>query len=109
LLNAQRFDAQKKFSNGAPRSSSDKSNVGQRLMVENMLLEDHAVIEAQMQRHMIFIADVLCGSTTLSEAFADIGIMTLSTTKTGVKKIWYRKSKWAQNRHDDSIVVEYIQ
>ena len=109
LFNSQRFDAQKKFSNGAPRPSSEKNSVGQRLMAENILLEDHAIIEEQMQRRMIFIADVLCGSTTLSEEFSDIGIMTLSTTKTGVKKIWYRKSKWAQNSHDDSSVVELLQ
>jgi len=109
LLNSQRFDAQKKFSNGAPRSSSEKSSVGQRLMLENMLLEDHAVIDEHMHLHMIFMNQVLDGSIVLSEEYSDIGIMTLSTTKTGIKKIWYRKSKWAQSKNDDVISVEYIQ
>lgn len=109
LITAQRFDAKKKFSNGAPRPSSNQSTVGQRLMLENMLLEDHAVIEEHMHMRMIFMNQVLDGSIVLSDEYSDIGIMTLSTTKTGIKKIWYRKSKWAQNKNDDVISVEYIQ
>jgi len=106
ILNQKSF--KKNFSDAPARKSSSPSLVGQRLMLENILLEDDKDISLRMIQHRIYHADVMSGAVVLDGAFSDIGARYLSTTKHGVKPIWFFKSKWVNN-HCDDIVIDVIE
>lgn len=91
-------------------SSSSSSKVGERIGIENSLLADNAVFASEMRRRGIYPEFVLEGSKVLPPEFSWLGIMTISTLKKGVQKIWYDTRKFKQDTScDDVITVEIIE
>jgi hypothetical protein len=102
----------KNFSNAPAqaRPSSSSPTVGERIGLENSLLADHDTFSREMVRRGIHPYMILEKTTTLPQEFCWLGIMTISTLKGGVQKIWYDTRKYNQQQScDDIITVEVIE
>lgn len=110
LLNQKQY-TKKNFSNApAQARPSSSPSPAERIMVENMLLEEHEVINRAMMGKRIYISDVMMGTKSIPDELSRYGLTTIRTIKEGVKTIWYDKSKVAQDtRRDDIITVEAIE
>lgn len=111
LLNQKQY-TKKNFSNAPAqaRSSSSSPTVGERIGLENSLLADHDTFSREMVRRGIHPYMILEKTTTLPQEFSWLGIMTISTLKGGVQKIWYDTRKYNQQQScDDIITVEVVE
>jgi hypothetical protein len=107
--NAKGYQSQKKFSNAHARGESSSLSPAQRIMTENMLLEDHARIESLLIAQGIFMNRVTYGEVELPLALAHVRIVTMSTLKKGTQKIWFDSQRWANINTYDIITVEAIE
>lgn len=109
LLNANKYD-KKNFSDTRAKTSTSSSSptVGERIMMENMLLSEHPAIERIMMRKKIHIANVMMGYTSIPEELSNYALIEIRTPKEGVQMIWYDKSKYTK-KDDDIITVDAIE
>ena len=110
LLNQKQY-TKKNFSNApAQARPSSSPSPAERIMVENMLLEEHEVINREMMGKRIYISDVMMGTKSIPDELSHYGLTTIRTPKEGVKTIWYNKLKVQRNPHtNDIITVEAIE
>lgn len=101
--------SQKKFLNAHARGESSSLSPAQRIMTENMLLEDHARLDALLIAKGIFMNRVMWGEVFLPMELSHVRIVTISTLKNRTQKIWFDSQRWAQTDTADIITVEAIE
>lgn len=107
--NAKNYQPQKKFSNAHARGDSSSLSPAQRIMTENMLLEDHARLDALLIAQGIFMNRVMWGEAKLPFELSHVCIVTISTLKKGTQKIWFDSQRWANVNTCDIITVDVIE
>lgn len=108
LHNVKSYQSQKKFPNAHAHGDNSLSPA-QRIMTENMLLEDHARLDALLIAQGIFMNRVMWGEAKLPFELSHVCIVTMSTLKKGTQKIWFDSQRWANMNTSDIIIVEAIE